>query len=208
MTGRSGTTTTSRVPSSSPGVGGSNPFSKLFDFDFSLPDLPTFGDIAAPALGPGWDTLDDDVRTAIDDMTTAATASLAQLQGVVTAGMATILAAFSFTGVGTSLGLAFLGMVGTVTLGMASIAAAVTTGMIGVSAAFDFTTVGLTIGLAFNGMVAAVAAGMARIGTAVDIGMLGVAAAFDFTTVGSGSPWPSRTWSCRSPWAWPTSAMP
>lgn len=163
------------------GGGFDNPFGNLFNF--KLPDLPDFGDIAAPGLAPGWDTLVADIQGKIDAMTAAAASAVGHLQSTVVAGMAAVRTAFDFTGIGASLGVAFLGIVGTVTLGMASIAATVTAGMAQVNAAFNFTSIGTSLGNVFLGLVGTTTLGMQSLAAVVTAGMVLVNASFNFAGV-------------------------
>jgi hypothetical protein len=155
----------------------------FFDFDFRLPTLPDFGDIDPPGLAPGWGDLDDAIGGFIDDATEAARDAIARMLGAVEIGLVSVRQAFSFEGVGIAVGLALLGMVGTVRLGMESLAQTVLTGMGPVNAAFNFEAVRTAVGVAFLGMVGTVTLGMASIANAVLAGMPAINTAFNFGSI-------------------------
>jgi hypothetical protein len=152
-------------------------------FDFDLPTLPDFGDIDPPGFAPGWGDLDDAIGGFIDDATDAARDAIARMLGAVEIGLVSVRQAFSFEGVGTAVGLAFLGMVGTVRLGMESLAQTVLTGMGPVNAAFNFEAVRTAVGVAFLGMVGTVTLGMQSIANAVLAGMPAINTAFNFGSI-------------------------
>jgi hypothetical protein len=154
-----------------------------FDFGFDLPTLPDFGDIDPPGLAPGWGDLDDAIAGFIGDATRAAATAVGDLLAAVTDGMNRVRAAFTFEGVGTAVGLAFLGMVGTVRLGMESIAQTVLDGMGPVNAGFNFESARTVVGAAFLGMVGTVTLGMQSIANAVLAGMPLINAAFNFASI-------------------------
>jgi hypothetical protein len=126
----------------------------------------------------GLDTASSGVNSSFALIGQGFTVGMAGLAATVASGMPAIQAAFNFQNVGSQVGLAFLGLVGSFTLGMASLAAAVTAGMPAVQAAFNFTNVGTQVGLAFQGLVGTVTLGMQSFAASVTAGMVLVQQAF------------------------------